>query len=147
MALDLARTAYKHGDVPVGAVIVKDGKVLARAYNQKTRRKDSTKHAEIIAITKASRKIHDFRLDGCDMYVTFEPCIMCAGAILSARIDNVYFGAYDNRFSSVQFVKDLPFNHVTNFQGGIMENECAGMLSNFFAELRKDANISTTAKK
>ena len=136
LALQLASKAYSHDDVPVGAVIVKDGKVIAKAYNKKNKSKDCTKHAEIIAISHASKRLKDFRLDGCEMYVTFEPCVMCLGAILSARITNVYFGAYDRRFASVKYVTQMPFNHVTNFVGGVMEEECSSMLTKFFAEIR-----------
>lgn len=137
LALELAHKAYSHGDVPVGAVIVKDDKIIAKAYNKKTKLKDSTKHAEIIAISKASKKLKDFRLEGCDMYVTFEPCVMCLGAILSARIKHIYFGAYDKRFESVKYVQGMPFNHQAEFVGGVMEKECSALLTKFFKEIRE----------
>ena len=140
ICLKLAQKAKKAGDVPVGAVIVKDGKIIAKGYNKKNKLKNCTAHAEMIAISKANKKLKDFRLDGCDMYVTFEPCVMCLGAILSARISNLYFGAYDKRFGSVGYVKAMPFNHKVNIVGGIMENECAKLLTEFFSEIRNDSN-------
>ena len=139
MCIQLANKAKKAGDVPVGAVIVKNGKVIAKGYNKKNKLKDSTKHAEIIAISKASKKLKDFRLDGCDMYVTFEPCVMCLGAILSSRISNLYFGAYDRRFGSVEYIKGMPFNHEVNIVGGVLEDECSALLTDFFVEIRTNA--------
>ena len=136
LSLELACIAGKKGEVPVGAVIVKDGKVIAKAYNRKHNTRNPLNHAEIIAINKACRKLKDFRLTDCDMYVTFEPCIMCMGAILSARISNVYFGAYDRRFSTVEYVKQMPFNHEVNIVGGVCEQACSALLTAFFKNLR-----------
>ncbi len=136
-AIELARKAGKRGDVPVGAVIVKGNKIIATAFNTKTRSHCTINHAEIIAINRACKKLKDFRLNGCDMYVTFEPCVMCYGALLSARLDNVYFGAYDRRFGTVDVLKDIPFNHKINFVGGVKEQECSLLLTQFFDKLRR----------
>lgn len=136
MALKQAKIAYNNGDIPVGVVIEKDGKVLAKAYNKKALLKNPIKHAEIIAIENACKKVGDFRLEGANIYVTKEPCIMCLGAILSARIDNVYFGAYDKKYSILDVVPKIQFNHKSNLVGGVMEKECSKILSDFFEELR-----------
>lgn len=136
MAIKQAQIAYKNGDIPVGAVIEKDGKVLAKAYNKKALLKSPIKHAEILAIEKACKNIGDFRLEGANLYVTKEPCIMCFGAILSARIENVYFGAYDKKYSILEVVEKINFNHKSNLVGGIMEEKCSKILSDFFEELR-----------
>lgn len=138
LALSLAQIAGKAGDVPVGAVVVKDGKVIASAYNKKNKKRNAIMHAEIIAINKACKKLKDFRCEDCDIYVTFEPCVMCYGAILSARFKNLYFGAYDRRFGTVKQLENLPFNHKINVVGGIMENECALVLTQFFEDLRRN---------
>lgn len=135
-ALKQAQIAYKNGDIPVGAVIEKDGKIIARAYNQKAKLNNPIKHAEIIAIEKACKKLGDFRLEGCNIYVTKEPCVMCYGAILSARIDKVYFGAYDKKYSISKLKDVVDFNHSVEMMGGIMEEECSKILSEFFSELR-----------
>ena len=139
-ALEQAVKALVHDDVPVGAVIVKDEKVIAKAHNRRFCDKDSTSHAEILAIRKACSFFNEQFLDGCDIYVTCEPCIMCAGAIIQARIKNLYFGAYDNKAGcagSVLNVFDTPFNHKVSVKGGIMEEECSKMLSDFFKKKRK----------
>ncbi len=140
-AIKEAKKALKIGEVPVGAVIVKDGKIIARAYNKKETKKDSTKHAEIIAINKASKKLGAWRLNDCDMYVTLEPCAMCAGAIIQARIKNVYYGAKDEKNGACESILNLfenyKFNYHVNVQSGICETECSQILKNFFKELRK----------
>ena len=124
-------------DVPVGVVLVKDGKILAKAYNKKEKHNIATYHAEILAIEKACKKLNNFRLDGVDVFVTKEPCIMCYGALLSARVDNIYFGAYDSRFG-VESIKDvIKFNHTVGMQGGILEKECSALLHDFFEKIRK----------
>lgn len=134
LALDEAK---KCGiDVPCGAVIVKDGKVIAKARNKKEKGKCSLYHAEILAILKASRKIKNFRLDDCDIYVTKEPCIMCLGAIMSARIKNLYFGAFDKKYGVVDKINELNFNHKCNIEGGILEQESSEVLTRFFKNLR-----------
>ena len=122
-AMSLARKAYEADEVPVGAVIVKDGKVLATAFNKRENGFDATAHAEILAIRKACKKIKDFRLIGAEMYVTLEPCVMCTGAILNSRIENVYFGAYisNGSISADELSKRSELNHKTNFFGGFFK--------------------------
>lgn len=135
-AITLANKAAKQGDIPVGAVIVCNGKVIATGYNKKEKKKNALLHAEIIAINKASKKLKDYRLENCELYVTFEPCLMCVGAILSARIKKVYFGAFDNRFGASYLLKDNNFNHSSDFEGGVLQEECSELLTRFFKELR-----------
>ncbi len=137
LAIKQAKKAELNGDIPVGVVIVLNGKVIASGYNKKELLKCATMHAEVIAINKASKVLGDYRLTNCEMYVTFEPCLMCVGAILSARIKKVYFGAYDSRFGASELLRNNNFNHVTEFEGGILEEECSKLLSNFFKTLRK----------
>ena len=140
-ALKEAQKAYKKLEVPVGAVIVKDGQIIARAHNQKETKFDTTKHAEILAIQKASKKLGAWRLIDCEMYVTLEPCTMCAGAIINSRIKKVYIGALDEKSGAVGSVlnlfKDFKFNHKVEFQTGIMQEECKKILKQFFKDLRK----------
>lgn len=140
-AIKQAEKAATIGETPVGAVIVQDGKIIARGYNKRETKKNALLHAEIIAIDKACRKLGGWRLPRCDIYVTLEPCPMCSGAIINARIDNVYFGAYDKKSgccgSTVNLFEDRLFNHNVNTVGGIMEKECAEILSSFFRELRQ----------
>lgn len=147
MALGRARTAAKYGETPVGCVIVKDGKVIAGGRNRRETGKNALYHAEISAIDSACKKLGGWRLIGCDMYVTLEPCPMCAGAIINSRIENVYFGAYDKKagsFGSIADFNSFGYNHKPNIHGGIMEEECSGMLSDFFKQLR---NIKKEQKK
>ncbi len=133
LAIELAKKAGARGDVPVGAVIVKDDKVLSKAYNQKNAKKNPLYHAEIIAINKACKKVKNFRLEGCELYVTKEPCVMCLGAILSARIDKMYYGAKDKKYSNLDTIN---FNHKCEYV--YMERkECADLLSDFFKERRR----------
>lgn len=140
-ALKEAEKAYRKLEVPVGAVIVKDGKIIARAHNQKETKTDTTKHAEILAIQKASKKLETWRLIDCEMYVTLEPCSMCAGAIINSRIKKVYIGAMDEKTGAVGSVlnlfEDYTFNHKVEAEKGIMEKECQGTLKKFFKELRE----------
>lgn len=140
-ALKEAKKAYKKLEVPVGAVIVKDGKIIARAYNLKETKKDTTKHAEIIAIQKASKMIESWRLIDCDMYVTLEPCSMCMGAIINSRIRKIYIGAMDEKTgacgSILNLNEDYTFNHKVEIELGIMKNECEDILKRFFRELRR----------
>ena len=142
IALKEAKKAYAIGDIPVGAVVVKDDKIIAKAYNKKNKTKDPTCHAEILAIKKACKKIKDFRLEGASIYVTLEPCVMCYGAILSARIDNIYFGAFDKKFSINELKEHIPFNHVAKIEGGVMEKQCGELLSDFFDKLRSEKNAN-----
>ena len=140
-ALKEAEKAYKKLEVPVGAIIVKDGKIIARAYNQKESKTDTTKHAEILAIQKASKKLKSWRLIDCEMYVTLEPCTMCAGAIIHSRIKKVYIGAMDEKTGAVGSVlnlfEDYKFNHKPEVEKGILKEDCESLLKQFFKELRK----------
>ena len=140
-ALKEAKKAYKKGEIPVGAVIVKDNKIIARAHNLKEIKKDTTKHAEIIAIQKASKNIEAWRLIDCEMYVTLEPCSMCAGAILQARIKNLYIGAMDEKTgacgSVLNLLEDYKFNHKVEIQRGLLADDSEYILKEFFKELRK----------
>ncbi len=140
-AIKEAKKAYSKLEVPVGCVIVKDGKIIARAHNLKEIKQDTTKHAEILAIQKASKKLNSWRLIDCDMYVTLEPCSMCAGAIIQSRIRKVYFGAHDLKTGAVGSVfnlfDDYTFNHKVQCEAGVLEDECEQILKEFFKELRK----------
>ena len=143
-ALKEAEKAYNKLEVPVGAIIVKDGEIIARAHNQKEEKTDTTKHAEILAIQKASKKLKSWRLIDCEMYVTLEPCTMCAGAIINSRIKKVYIGTMDEKTCAVGSVlnlfEDYKFNHKVESKSGIMEQECEEILKRFFRELRKLKN-------
>ncbi len=140
-ALKQAKEAYKKLEVPVGCVIVKDGKIIARAHNQKETKTDTTKHAEILAIQKASKKLQSWRLLDCEMYVTLEPCAMCAGAIIQARIKKLYIGTMDEKTgacgSVLNLLQDYPFNHVVEVETGIEKDSCETILKDFFKDLRK----------
>ena len=150
-ALKEAKKAYKKLEVPVGAVIVKDGKIIARAHNQKETKYDTTKHAEILAIQKASKELKSWRLIDCEMYVTLEPCSMCAGAIINSRIKKVYIGAMDEKTGAVgsklNLFRDYTFNHEVNFEVGILVDECQKILKDFFKELRKIKKEKTNETK
>ena len=143
-AIKEAEKAYKKLEVPVGAVIVKDGKIIARAHNQKEMKTDTTKHAEILAIQKASKKLKSWRLIDCEMYVTLEPCTMCAGAIINSRIKKINIGAMDEKTGAVGSVfnlfEDYIFNHKVESETGILKEECENILKKFFRELRKIKN-------
>ena len=139
-ALHYARLAAKKGETPVGAVIVRDDQIISWGYNTRETKKNALCHAEIMAIDRACRSLGGWRLFECDIYVTLEPCPMCAGAIINSRIRNVYFGAYDKKagsFGSLADLNSFPYNHHPNVVGGIMEEECSKELSTFFKELRK----------
>lgn len=139
-AIGRAMTAAKHGEIPVGAVIVRDGKIVSGGRNRREYGKNALYHAELSAINAACKKLGGWRLHECDLYVTLEPCPMCAGAIINSRIKNVYFGAYDKKagsFGSVVNLAALPYNHKPNVVGGVLEEECSHILSEFFRELRK----------
>lgn len=126
-------------DVPVGAIIVKNGKVIACACNEKEKTNDPSAHAEIVAIRFAAKKLGNWRLDGCQMYVTLEPCPMCAWAILQSRIDTVYFGAYDKQYGALGSKMDLRefANAKLKVFGGILEDECNNVIEEFFENCRK----------
>ena len=144
-ALKEAKKAYNKLEVPVGVVIVKDGKIIARAYNQKECKNDTTNHAEILAIKKASKKLNSWRLIDCDMFVTLEPCSMCAGALIQSRIRKVYIGAPDLKTgacgSVLNLLEDYTFNHKVEVENGILKNECESILKSFFKELRQSKKI------
>lgn len=139
-AVRQARLAEKHGEVPVGAVVVRDGKIIARAGNKKERSGDATMHAEMLAVKKAQKAVGDWRLNDCEIYVTMEPCAMCAGALINARMGKIVFGAFDIRFGCCGSIMNLPadprFNHRCGVTGGILEEECSSMLTNFFKAKR-----------
>jgi len=139
-ALREARRAFEEEEVPVGAVIVHGDRVIGRAHNQRERLKDPTAHAEMVAITQAAAALESWRLDGTTLYVTLEPCLMCAGAIVNARIPRVVFGAPDRRFgacgSLYQVGRDPRLNHSFELTGGVLEEECVAILQQFFSEKR-----------
>lgn len=137
-ALRLAQKAKKKGEVPIGAVVVYRGKIIGKGYNLRTRLQMATAHAEVRAIEKACKKLHSWRLPESEIYVTLEPCPMCMGAILNARIDRVYFGAYEAKGRSLtdELAKVGLLNHSVEVTGGILEQECAEVLSSFFSEMR-----------
>ena len=139
-ALKEAKKAYDKLEVPVGCVIVKDDKIIARGHNLKETKFDTTKHAEIITIQKASKKLKSWRLIDCDMYVTLEPCSMCAGAIINSRIKNLYIGALDEKTgaagSVLNLFEDYTFNHKVNVEKEILKEDCEKILKDFFKELR-----------
>ena len=140
-ALKEAQKAYDKLEIPVGAVIVKDGKIIARAHNVKELKNDTTKHAEIIAIQKASQKLGAWRLKDCEMYVTLEPCPMCAGAIIQARIKKLYIGTMDEKTgacgSVLNLLEDFKFNHQVELEAGLLKNGCEKILKDFFKDLRR----------
>ena len=138
IALKESKKAYKNGDIPVGCVVVKNGEIIAKAYNKKHKNNDPTCHAEILAIKKACRFMNDFRLEDCEVYITLEPCIMCYGALLSARVKTIYFGAYDKKYSIKDLQENVIFNHKSEVVGGVLEKECSEILSSFFQKLRSE---------
>lgn len=139
-ALKLAKKAYALGEVPIGCVIVYEGKIIGRGYNRRNTDKNTLSHAEITAIRKASKAMGDWRLEGCTLYVTLEPCQMCAGAIVQARIPEVVMGCMNPKAGcagSVLNILEMPeFNHQVRVSRGILEQECSNMLTTFFTELR-----------
>ena len=143
-----AKKALKHKDIPVGAVIVKDNKIIARAHNQKEKKKCSILHAEMIAIQKASKRLKNWHLDGCEIYVTLEPCPMCYAAIEQARISKVYFGASaDKKNSNIVNVFQNSYNNRVEFSAGHMEEECKELLKRFFVELRESKRGNEQSKR
>ncbi len=133
LALEQAKIAYKKREIPIGCVIVKNGKVIAKAYNTREKSKSAIAHAEILAIDKACKKGKNWRLEDSDIFVTVEPCLMCMGAILNARIKNVYYGAKNTSMTNVDidYSKSI-LNHKVNVVAGIKEEECASLLKSFF---------------
>lgn len=140
-AIRQARKAYALDEVPIGCVIVYEGKVIARGYNRRNTDKNTLAHAELIAIRRASRKLGDWRLEGCTMYITLEPCQMCAGAIVQARVSRVVVGSMNPKAGCAGSVLNLlqmeQFNHQVELTTGVLEAECSEMLSGFFKELRQ----------
>ena len=140
-ALKEAEKALSENEVPIGAVIVKDGKIIAKAHNKRQQSKIATHHAEILAIEKACKKVGDWRLEGAEIYVTLEPCPMCAGAIANARINKLIFGAFDktgtNKNLLTDILSDNRLNHKTEVVGGVLENSCKKILTDFFEEKRR----------
>ena len=144
-AIKEAQKAYKKLEVPVGAVIVKDGEIIAKAHNLKETKFDTTKHAEILAIQRASKKLKSWRLIDCEMYITLEPCSMCAGAIINSRIKKIYIGTMDEKTgaagSKLNLFSDYTFNHNVEIETNVMQEECEKLLKDFFKELRKMKKI------
>ena len=146
-AIKQAKKAYAIDEVPIGCVIVNDadGKIIARGYNRRNTDKNTLSHAELNAIRKASKKLGDWRLEGCTMYVTLEPCQMCAGAIVQARIPKVVIGAMNPKAGCAGSVLNIlqidKFNHQVEIERGILEEECSQMLSDFFKELRRRKKV------
>ena len=145
LAIKKAYKAELIDEVPIGCVIVKDNKVISRGYNKRETKKDVTGHAEIEAIRKASKKLNDWQLVDCDLYVTIEPCIMCMGAILQSRIRNVYYGSEDFKGggagSSINVLEAKNINHHPNVEGGILKEECSEIVKKYFANKRKNKRL------
>ncbi len=144
-AIKQAKKAAKLGEMPVGAVIVRNGEIISRGYNKRETKKNALLHAEIIAVERACKKLGGWRLPECEIYVTLEPCPMCAGAILNSRIDRVYFGAYDPKSgcagSRINLMDMNLCNYTAEVMGGVMQEECAGLIKEFFRELRSRRRI------
>ena len=150
-ALELADIAYGQGEVPIGAVVVYNGKIVGEGSNQMITSLDPSAHAEMVAVRAAAKTIGNYRLNGCTLYVTIEPCTMCAGMIVHSRIDRVVFGAIEPKAGAVQSAMklfDAPhFNHVVQVEGGILENECSEIMSRFFQERREKKKALKKASK
>lgn len=146
-AIKQAKKAYALDEVPIGCVIVQDNKIIARGYNRRNTDKNALAHAEISAIKKASKKTGDWRLEDCTMYVTLEPCQMCAGAIVQSRMKKVVIGAMNPKAgcagSVINILQMKQFNHQAEMENGILEKECADMLSAFFKELREKKKLNS----
>jgi tRNA(adenine34) deaminase len=147
LAIEEAKIAYILDEVPVGAIIVRNGEVISRGHNLRETLKDATAHAEIIAIKNACTKLNGWRLIDCDIYVTLEPCSMCAGALVNSRVNRVIFGAFDARAgacgSVYNIVDDLRLNHRLDVVSGVLENECKGLLQEFFKGKRKKPEVKS----
>ncbi len=150
-AIKQAKKAYALEEVPIGCVIVYEGKIIGRGYNRRMTDKTALAHAELTAIKKACKRIGDWRLDDCEMYVTLEPCQMCSGAIVQSRIKKVYIGCMNPKAGcagSVMNMLQVPqFNHQVETEKGVLEEECSKMLSNFFKELRKKQKVEKDQNK
>lgn len=138
-ALKEAKKAYEKREIPVGAIIVKNGKVIAKAYNLKETKQTALAHAEILAIQKANKKMKNWRLAGCDMYITLEPCDMCMGAIISSRIKNIYIGTLDPKKKEKIDIQKYKEEYDINIEYGIMQRESEQILKTFFKELRNNS--------
>lgn len=151
VALAQARKAYALDEVPIGCVIVYEGKIIARGYNRRNTDKNTTSHAEINAIRKASKRLGDWRLEGCTIYITLEPCQMCAGAIVQARITRAVIGSMNAKAGcggSILNLLEMPqFNHQVEVTRGILQEECSSMLSEFFRELREKKKAEKNGEK
>lgn len=150
-ALELARLAAEQGEVPVGAIVVsrRTGEIIGRGFNRREYGRSPLTHAEIVAIDEASRRLGGWRLIDCELFVTLEPCPMCAGAIINSRIQRVVFGAYDQKAGSCSSVVDLfelPYNHKPLCTGGVLADQCARTLSEFFQDLRKLKKLKSAKK-
>ena len=148
-ALKEAALAALEGEIPVGAILVQDGRVIARNHNRRERAHDATAHAEILVIREACEKLRRWRLADSTLYVTMEPCPMCAGAIINARLRRVIYGAADPKagsFGSVIDFNSLPYNHKPQLTAGVLQGECAGVLSDFFATLRARRKAESATK-
>lgn len=149
-ALRLAKKASSIGEVPIGCVIVYEGKIIGRGYNRRTTDKNTLSHAELNAIKKASKYMGDWRLEDCDMYVTLEPCQMCSGAIIQARMRKVYIGCMNPKAGCAGSVLNLlripQFNHQAEIEAGILEEECSSILKKFFKELRQKVKAEKQQK-
>ena len=150
-ALKLAKKAYKKGEVPIGAVIVKNGKIISKGYNKREKSQNALMHAEIVAINKACKKLKSWRLDDCTIYCTLEPCFMCAGAILNARIDKLVFGAHEQKSGSAisrfNVFENAGLNHKVLVESGVLELECKKLLQDFFLKLRIKDKINFKKNK
>lgn len=137
-ALKCAKKAFEEGEVPIGAVVVLDGKVIARGHNRRTGKQIATAHAEVEAIEKACKKLKSWRIPECDLYVTLEPCPMCMGAALNARIRKIYYGAPEDKGRSLtrEIAEANLLNHKIEVEGGVMEEECRKILTDFFSSMR-----------
>lgn len=141
-AIKEAKKAYALEECPIGCVLVKDGKIIARAHNQKVTKNNALMHAEVIAINKACKKLNDWHLNDCDMYVTLEPCTMCSGAMIQSRVRKVYFGAYEPKSGAVCSCNNIfdtsnGHNHFVDSEGGVLQDECSSIMKSFFKEIRE----------
>ncbi len=139
-ALELAKISYENQDIPIGCVIVKEGEIVGRGYNKKELNKDAAAHAEMLALKDACANLGTYHLEDCEMYVTLEPCAMCAGAIINFRLKKVYIGTQNERFgccgSKINLL-NLGFNHTCEVEFGILKEECSNLISYFFRDLRR----------
>ncbi len=143
-ALKEAKKAYDRDEVPVGCVIVKNNEIIARGFNHREKSNTVFSHAEIIAMDKACKKLDSWRLDGCEVYVTLEPCVMCSGAMIQARVKRLIYGSLEPKFSSHQSILNLfeyPFNHIVEIESGVLAEESSRLLKRFFQKLREEKTL------